>query len=74
MAYYQESQLKRARSDCREYRYSHVSISPSVGHFEDESLAFAFASRNELMAESGNTIVQFLDPVQLTCPTHAGGE
>ncbi|KAJ9074572.1 hypothetical protein DSO57_1005023 [Entomophthora muscae] len=49
----------------------HVVISPLVGHFEDKSLAFAFASQNELMTESGNMIVWFFDSAQLTCPTHA---
>ncbi|KAJ9062929.1 hypothetical protein DSO57_1005441 [Entomophthora muscae] len=52
----------------------HVLILPLLGHFGDKSLAFAFASQNELMTESGNTIVWFLDPVQLTHPTHAGGK
>ncbi|KAJ9049521.1 hypothetical protein DSO57_1023648 [Entomophthora muscae] len=52
----------------------HVLILPLVGHSEDKSLAFAFASQNELMTESGNTIVWFLDSVHLTCPTHACGK
>ncbi|KAJ9086188.1 hypothetical protein DSO57_1006699 [Entomophthora muscae] len=46
----------------------HVLNLPLVGHFEEEPLAFAFASQNELMTKSGNTIVWFLDSVQLTCP------
>ncbi|KAJ9076011.1 hypothetical protein DSO57_1030213 [Entomophthora muscae] len=44
------------------------------GLFEDKLLAFAFASQNELMTESGNTIVWFLDPAQLTFPTSAGSK
>ncbi|KAJ9063543.1 hypothetical protein DSO57_1000121 [Entomophthora muscae] len=52
----------------------HVLILPLVGHFKDKSLAFAFASQNEFMTELGSTIVQFLNPVQLTCPIHAGGK
>ncbi|KAJ9061513.1 hypothetical protein DSO57_1019856 [Entomophthora muscae] len=52
----------------------HILILPLVGHFEDKSLAFAFTSQNELMTESGSTIVWFLDSAQLTCPTHACGK
>ncbi|KAJ9065515.1 hypothetical protein DSO57_1018819 [Entomophthora muscae] len=49
----------------------HVLISPLLGHFEDESLAFAFDSQNELASASGSMIVQFPDSAQLTHPTHA---
>ena len=52
----------------------HVLILPLVGHFEDKSLAFAFASQNELITESGNMIVWFPDSAQLTCPTHTCGK
>ncbi|KAJ9080039.1 hypothetical protein DSO57_1029272 [Entomophthora muscae] len=52
----------------------HVLILPLVGHFKDKSLAFTFASQNELMTVSGNPIFRFPDSVQLTCPTHAGGK
>ncbi|KAJ9062121.1 hypothetical protein DSO57_1014005 [Entomophthora muscae] len=52
----------------------HVLILPLVGHFEEKSLAFAFASQNELMTESGSTIFWFLDPAQLTLPPHADGK
>ncbi|KAJ9076428.1 hypothetical protein DSO57_1026355 [Entomophthora muscae] len=41
-----------------------ILILPSVGHFEDKSLAFA--TQNELMTNSGNPIVWFPDP----CATH----
>ncbi|KAJ9053535.1 hypothetical protein DSO57_1023261 [Entomophthora muscae] len=49
----------------------HALISPLLGYFEDESLSFAFALQNEAGFKLGNTIVQFPDPAQLTCPTHA---
>ncbi|KAJ9068039.1 hypothetical protein DSO57_1032744 [Entomophthora muscae] len=52
----------------------HVLILPLVGHFKDKSLAFAFASQKNLMTESESSIVLFLDPAQLTCPTNAGGK
>ncbi|KAJ9051225.1 hypothetical protein DSO57_1006477 [Entomophthora muscae] len=52
----------------------HVLILPLVGHFKDKSFAFTFASQNELMTQSGNTIVCFLDSAHLTCPTHACGK
>ncbi|KAJ9071509.1 hypothetical protein DSO57_1036165 [Entomophthora muscae] len=54
--------------------FYHVSILPLVGHFKDKYLAFAFVSQNELMTKSGSTISWFLDPAQLTCPTHADGK
>ncbi|KAJ9057920.1 hypothetical protein DSO57_1017921 [Entomophthora muscae] len=52
----------------------HVLILPSLGYFEDESLSFAFALQNEAGSALGNTIVQFPDLMQLTCPTHACGK
>ncbi|KAJ9071539.1 hypothetical protein DSO57_1035920 [Entomophthora muscae] len=52
----------------------HVLILPLLGYFEDKSLFFAFALQNEAGSGLGNTIVQFPDPVQLTCPTHACGD
>ncbi|KAJ9054649.1 hypothetical protein DSO57_1011880 [Entomophthora muscae] len=52
----------------------HVSISPSMGYFEDKSLSFAFFPQNEPISKLGNTIVWFLDSAQLTCPTHACGK
>ncbi|KAJ9062266.1 hypothetical protein DSO57_1012712 [Entomophthora muscae] len=52
----------------------HVLILPLVGHFKDNSLAFAFDSQNKLASTSGNMIVWFPDSAQLTCPTHACGK
>ncbi|KAJ9057878.1 hypothetical protein DSO57_1018200 [Entomophthora muscae] len=70
--------IREERQDCTyifvNTAIHHVLISPSVGHFKDESLAFAFASQNELITESGSSIVWFLDPAQLTCSTNAGGK
>ncbi|KAJ9069554.1 hypothetical protein DSO57_1017358 [Entomophthora muscae] len=57
-----------------EYHIHHVSILPLLGHFKDESLAFAFNSQNELASASGNMIVWFPDSAQLTHPTHACGK
>ncbi|KAJ9058960.1 hypothetical protein DSO57_1007357 [Entomophthora muscae] len=52
----------------------HVLILPSVGHFKDKSLTFAFDSQNELVFTSGNMIVWFPDSAQLTRLTHACGK
>ncbi|KAJ9067321.1 hypothetical protein DSO57_1000900 [Entomophthora muscae] len=49
----------------------HVLILPLLGNFEDKSLSFAFALQNESGSKLGNSIVQFPDFAQLTCPTHA---
>ncbi|KAJ9061446.1 hypothetical protein DSO57_1020659 [Entomophthora muscae] len=50
----------------------HVLILPLSGYFKDKSL-FCFCPSNEASSELGNTIVQFPDSAQLTCPTHACG-
>ncbi|KAJ9063940.1 hypothetical protein DSO57_1035653 [Entomophthora muscae] len=52
----------------------HVLVLPLMGHFKGKPLAFAFASQNESGSELGNSTVWFLDPAQLTCPTHACGK
>ncbi|KAJ9067204.1 hypothetical protein DSO57_1001841 [Entomophthora muscae] len=52
----------------------YVLILPLLGYFEDKSLSFAFALQNEAGSKLGNTIFQFPDPAQLTCPTHACGK
>ncbi|KAJ9058166.1 hypothetical protein DSO57_1015202 [Entomophthora muscae] len=51
-----------------------VLILPLLGYFEDKSLSFSFALQNEAGSELGNTIAQFPDSAQLTCPTHACGK
>ncbi|KAJ9066659.1 hypothetical protein DSO57_1007464 [Entomophthora muscae] len=57
----------RRQCCCREYHYSQYFDFASVGHLKDKALAFDFVTQNELMTNSGNTIVWFSDP----CATHS---